>query len=53
MGKLTLLGGLRGTKLELTVALGPLNEAPRELQRATRDIEPGSRGINFELGGDP
>ena len=32
--KLTLLGGLRGTKLELKGALGAPKEAPREPQRA-------------------
>ena len=32
---LTLLGGLRGTKLELKGALGAPKEAPREAKRAT------------------
>ena len=33
-GNLTLLGGLRGTKLALKGALGALKEAPREAKRA-------------------
>ena len=33
-GKLTLLGGLRGTKLALKGALGALKDAPREAKRA-------------------
>ena len=33
-GKLTLLGGLRGTKLELKGALGAPKEAPRQPKRA-------------------
>ena len=34
MSNLTLLGGLRGTKLALKGALGALKEAPREAKRA-------------------
>ena len=37
-GKLTLLGGLRGTKLELKGALGAPKEAPKEPKRGTGDI---------------
>ena len=43
--KLTLLGGLRGTKWELKGALGAPKEAPREPKRATGDIDPASRGL--------
>ena len=44
MGKLTLLGELRGTKLELKGALGAPKEAPREPKRAPGDIGVASRG---------
>ena len=52
-GKLTLLGGLRGTKLELKGALGAPKEAPREPQRAMTIIGPGSTGVHFWPGGPP
>ena len=52
-GKLTSLGGLRGPKLELKGALGEAMEAPKELQRATRDFGPTARGAISELGGPP
>ena len=52
-GKLTLLGELRGTKLELKGALGAPKEAPREPKRATRDFEAASTGVVFWLGGPP
>ena len=52
-GKLTLLGGLRGTKLELKGALGAPKEAPREPKRATRDIESRTRGVMLEPLGPP
>jgi len=42
IGKLTLLGGLRGTKLELKEALEAAKRAPRELKRATTYIDLGS-----------
>ena len=44
MGNLTLLGGLRGTKLELKRALGASKEAPREPKRATVVIGNGRGG---------
>ena len=47
MGNLTLLGGLRGTKLELKGALGAPKEAPREPKSATREFGPGSTGYFF------
>ena len=43
MGNLTLLGGLRGTKLELKGVLGAPKEAPREPKRATREFGPAAR----------
>ena len=43
-GNLTLLGGLRGNKLELKEALGAPKEAPREPKRAMPIIENGRRG---------
>ena len=52
-GKLKLLGELRGTKLELKGALGEAMEAPKELQRATRDFDPTATGAISELGGPP
>ena len=52
-GKLTSLEGLRESKLELKGALGEAKEAPKELQRATRDIEPGSTGVVLRPGGPP
>ena len=53
MGNLTLLGGLRGTKLELKGALGAPKEAPREPKRATRDIGPTATGVILEPRGPP
>ena len=44
IGNLTLLGGLRGTKLELKRALGASKEAPREPKRATVVIGNGRGG---------
>ena len=52
-GKLALLGGLRGTKLELTGALGGPKKAPREPQGATTIIEGGSVGVILEPRGPP
>ena len=52
-GKLTLLGGLRGTKLELKEALVAPNEPLREPKRATRDIDAGPAGVLFGPGGLP
>ena len=45
MGKLTLLGGLRGTNLELKRALGAPKEAPREPKRAMREFEVVATGV--------
>ena len=52
-GKLTLLGGIRGARLELEGDLGAPKEAPREPQRCTLDIGGDSTGANFGLGGPP
>ena len=52
-GKLTLLGGLRGSKLELKGALGAPKEAPRGLKRAMPIIDPAARGVYFGPGGPP
>ena len=52
-GKLTLLGGLRGTKLELKGALGAAKKAPRGLRCATRPFGNESRTLIFGLGGPP
>ena len=52
-GKLTLLGGLRGSKLELKGALGAPKEAPREPQRAMPMFDLLPRGLNFGPGGPP
>ena len=56
-GKLTLLGGLRGTKLDLKGAVGAPKEAPREPKRGTRDIGVASTGVRggvvFGLAGPP
>ena len=46
-GKLTLLGGLRGTKLALKWSLRASKEAPREPKKATRDIDTVPRGHIF------
>ena len=53
MGKLTLLGGLRGAKLEPKGALEAAKEAPREPQRATRHIGPASSCLILEPRGPP
>ena len=53
MGKLALLGGLRGTKLELKGALGGPKKAPREPQRATGIIGGGSTWVILEPRGSP
>ena len=45
MDNLTLLGGLRGTKLELKGALGAAKKAPRELRCATRGFDNESRTL--------
>ena len=52
-GKLTLLGGLRGSKLELKGALGAPKEAPREPQRAITIFDLLPAGLNFGPGGPP
>ena len=52
-GKMTLLGGLRGTKLELKGALGGAQEAPRKPKSATTIIDGGSRGVILEPQGPP
>ncbi len=52
-GKLTLLGGLRGTKMELRGALEGPKEAPRGAKSATRDIDPGSTGALLEAWAPP
>ena len=48
MGNLTLLGGLRGTKLELKRALGAPKKAPRGPKRATRGIDPAATHLILE-----
>ena len=53
MGKLTLLGGLSGTKLELKGALGASKEAPREPKRATSVIGGVATGLILEPRGPP
>ena len=52
-GKLTLLGGLRGTKLELKEALGGAQEAPREPERATAPFDISAGGLIFGPAGRP
>ena len=52
-GKLTLLGGLRGIKLELKEALGSPKEASRESKRAMAHIGAATRGVLFWPGGLP
>ena len=47
-GKLTLLGGLRGTKLEFK---GALEAPPREPKSATSYIDSGPVGVYFAAGG--
>ena len=44
-GKLTLLGGLRGSKLELKGALGAPKEAPREPKRAMGEFDAAATGV--------
>ena len=53
MGKLALLGGLRGIKLEIKGALGGPKKAPREPQGATTIIDPGSTWVILEPRGPP
>ena len=57
MGNLTLLGGLRGTKLELKEALEAPKEAPREPKRVMPIIgaaaRGGTRGVLFRPGAPP
>ena len=53
MGKLTLLGGLRGTRLELKGALGGPKKAPREPQRGTGDIDGVITWVILEARGPP
>ena len=48
MGKLTLLGGLRGAKLELKGALEAAKEAPKGPRCATRGIGVGASPLIFE-----
>ncbi len=50
-GNLTLLGKLRGTKLELKGALGAPKEAPREPPRAMPIIDAVATGVLFWPGG--
>ena len=50
---MTLLGGLRGTKLALKRALGPAKEAPRGSKRATAPINTSTRGVMLEPLGPP
>ena len=52
-GKLTLLGGLRGTKLELKGALGAAKKAPRGFRCATRGSDNSAGTLIFGLGGPP
>ena len=53
MGKLTLLGGLRGGKLEPKGALEAAKEAPRGPKRATTNIGPAAGGLILEPSGPP
>ena len=53
MGKLALLGGLRGTKLELKGALEAPKEAPKEPRRATSILSTAARRLILGLGGSP
>ena len=50
---MTLLGGLRGTKLALKRALGPAKKAPRGPQRATGEFGNGTNGVMLEPLGPP
>ena len=45
---MTLLGGLRGTKLALIRALGPAKEAARGSKKATGDIGSRTGGVMLE-----
>ena len=51
MGKLTLLGGLRGTKLKLKGTLEEAKRAPREPPSAIPMFDSLPRGRNFGPGG--
>ncbi len=53
MGKLMLLGGVRGTKLELKGALGAAKEAPRGPRCATDAFGPTAIPQIFEPRGPP
>ena len=48
MGKLTLLGGLRGAKLEPKGVLEAAKEAPKGPKRATTNIDPAAGGLILE-----
>ena len=50
---MTLLGGLRGTKLALKRALGPAKEAPRGPKKATRHIDFTTTVVMLEPLGPP
>ena len=52
-GNLTLLGGLRGNKLELKEALGAPKEAPWKAKRGTRLIGGTAGGVIFGSGAPP
>ena len=53
MGKLTLLGGLRGTKLEIKGALGATKKASRGPQRAMTRFGKAAGGLIFWPWGCP
>ena len=53
MGNLTLLGGLRGTKLELKRALGAAKRAPRRSKSGPALIGEPARGVIFGPGAPP
>ena len=50
---MTLLGGLRDTKLALKRALGPAKEAPRRPKKATVPFGTGTREVMLEPLGPP
>ena len=52
-GKLTLLGGLRDTKLALKGPLEAAKRAPREPKSGMGIIDPIARGVIFGPGGPP
>ena len=52
-GKLRLLGGLRGAKLELKGALEAPQETPKWSKRATRDFDGVAAGVLFGPGDPP